>query len=458
MVPKQLDDHEKAQMMGFIAYALNIENSVKMMSFSKLISLNEPHEKNRIFVTGTSMMSAKASASSAAVNKVCDQLERLEIKRDKLKRCNFLDRHTRQNALKKMKEALQVAVDLQSKYVELPEFKRVSCIDIERAVPPIKSPEKRVITEEESPSKAKGDEEEEEGENSKLKFPWHCEKGIVENALQLNDEFNQARNLKPMKVFITGPPASGKTHCSAVIAEKYNIPRVHVKEITDRAFGMARTEEEEGLAAEIKAKIEELKDAAVAKIEEERQEKGIEEDDAPEIDRDALQIRLPNDMIYDLLKARLSENDCRNRGYILDGFPRNYKDCQNVFLKREKKFDPETGEEIEQEEEPLEEGQEKSFEGYIIDNPIFPSSCIGLQQDDKFLINRIRELSEAQIAGTHYTMADMKRRLKTYRLENESRVAEPSVQQFFSEHSVQPFTIDADRKNLFQQINSFLSL
>jgi len=274
-------------------------------------------------------------------------------------------------------------------------------------------------------------EEEEEGENSKLKFPWHCEKGIVENALQLNEEFNEARNLKPMKVFITGPPASGKTHFSEVIATNYNIPRVHVKEITDKAFSMSKTEEEEGLAAEIKAKVEELKDAAVAKIEEERQEKGIEEDDAPEIDRDALEIRLPSDMIYDLLKSRLSENDCRNRGYILDGFPRNYKDCQYVFLKREKKFDPETGDEIEPEEEALEEGQEKSFDGYIIDKSIFPSSCIALKQEDKFLINRIRELSEDQIAGTHYTMTDMKRRLKKYREENESKVAEPSVQNFF---------------------------
>ena len=40
------------------------------------------------------------------------------------------------------------------------------------------------------------------------------------------------------------------------IAEYYNIPRVHVKELTDKAFAMAKLEEEEGLAAEIKAKIE----------------------------------------------------------------------------------------------------------------------------------------------------------------------------------------------------------
>jgi adenylate kinase family enzyme len=60
------------------------------------------------------------------------------------------------------------------------------------------------------------------------------------------------------------------------------------------------------------------------------------------------------------------ENDCRNRGYILDGFPRNYKDAQNIFLKRVQKFDEE-GNPIEDDEPELDEGEEKSWEGYVID-------------------------------------------------------------------------------------------
>lgn len=161
--------------------------------------------------------------------------------------------------------------------------------------------------------------------------------------------------------------------------EYYNIPRVHVKELTDKAFAMARSEEEEGLAADIKGKIEELKDAAVAKIEEANAEIDWGDGEAPEIDREALTIRIPDDIIYTLLKMRLNENDCRNRGYILDGFPRNYKDAQNIFLVRQKQFDPETGEEIEADEPELEEGEEKSFEGFIKDETIMPSSCIVLK-------------------------------------------------------------------------------
>jgi adenylate kinase len=40
-----------------------------------------------------------------------------------------------------------------------------------------------------------------------LKFPWHCKKGIIKNVLQLNNEFNDYRGLKPVKILITGPPA-----------------------------------------------------------------------------------------------------------------------------------------------------------------------------------------------------------------------------------------------------------
>jgi hypothetical protein len=36
-------------------------------------------------------------------------------------------------------------------------------------------------------------EEPEEAELAKLKFPWHSEKGILENSLMLNKEFNEQR-------------------------------------------------------------------------------------------------------------------------------------------------------------------------------------------------------------------------------------------------------------------------
>ena len=61
---------------------------------------------------------------------------------------------------------------------------------------------------------------------------------------------------------------------------------------------------------------------------------------------------------------------------------------------REKKFDPETGEEIEEEEPELEEGEEKSFDGYIVDKSIVPSSVVHLDQKDDFLVERVKTLPE----------------------------------------------------------------
>jgi len=78
-----------------------------------------------------------------------------------------------------------------------------------------------------------------------LKFPWHCKTGIIENARKLNVEFNGKRNLNPVKIFITGPPASGKTFYADKIVDYYNLPRIHVKQMVDKAMTLANVGEEE---------------------------------------------------------------------------------------------------------------------------------------------------------------------------------------------------------------------
>ena len=72
------------------------------------------------------------------------------------------------------------------------------------------------------------DAEDPEEEAKKLKFPWHCEKGIIDNIRKLNEEFNAFRGLNPVKIFITGPPASGKTFYANKISHYYNVPLINV--------------------------------------------------------------------------------------------------------------------------------------------------------------------------------------------------------------------------------------
>ena len=88
---------------------------------------------------------------------------------------------------------------------------------------------------------------EEEEQNKlleELKFKWHCEKGIIGNISKLNEEFNKNRGLNPVKIFITGPPASGKSFYSTQLAHYYNIPHLHVKHLSDEALRISLLDDE----------------------------------------------------------------------------------------------------------------------------------------------------------------------------------------------------------------------
>ena len=57
--------------------------------------------------------------------------------------------------------------------------------------------------------------------------------------------------------------------------------------------------------------------------------------------------RLPDEMLYEILRHRLNLSDCLNRGYILDGYPRSVADANEIFVIRTeipavKPEDPET--------------------------------------------------------------------------------------------------------------------
>jgi adenylate kinase len=77
------------------------------------------------------------------------------------------------------------------------------------------------------------EEEEKESALKSLKFPWHSEKGIIGNMAKLNVEFNKYRGLNPVKIFVSGPPASGKTFYAEKLSKYYNISHVSVSKLSD---------------------------------------------------------------------------------------------------------------------------------------------------------------------------------------------------------------------------------
>ena len=96
-----------------------------------------------------------------------------------------------------------------------------------------------------------------------------------------------------MKIIIIGPQGSGKGTQASMISGKYNIPHISTGNI---------------LRGEM-----------------DRQTK-IGKDAQSYVNEGKL---VPDDIIIEIIKKRLSENDCK-KGFIIDGFPRNTEQAQKL--------------------------------------------------------------------------------------------------------------------------------
>ena len=97
---------------------------------------------------------------------------------------------------------------------------------------------------------------------------------------------NKAMNPSPVKLIIAGAPASGKGTQCAVITDKFGVVHLSTGDILRAAV-------KEGSALGLKAKSF----------------------------MDAGQL-VPDELITNVICDRLTQEDCRSRGWLLDGFPR----------------------------------------------------------------------------------------------------------------------------------------
>jgi adenylate kinase len=119
----------------------------------------------------------------------------------------------------------------------------------------------------------------------------------------VKEEFCKTNHLVPIKICINGPPLSGKTFFGEKLADHYRIPLINLKTLIPELEAL---EVKEGEKNEVITAMKEWKKANGKK-------------------------RYPNELLYEMVRYRLQQNDCQNRGFVLDGFPRTYEDAKGLF-------------------------------------------------------------------------------------------------------------------------------
>lgn len=179
---------------------------------------------------------------------------------------------------------------------------------------------------------------------------------------------------------------------------------------------------------------------------------------------------ISDELINEAFRWRLSQNDCQNRGYVLDGYPYSYETARGVFYikpkepeKKPQQFDEE-GNEIKEEEEEIDPEEYAKMYAPKWQTHIYPDSVIYIRGDDRYLKDRASRLD----GSTHskFTLEYMVNSLDIFNKYNNIRLFEaannrpdlghPKAQpqmypmtRFFQEHKTEVFELETN-ENQFE--------
>ncbi|XP_029808272.1 adenylate kinase 7 isoform X1 [Suricata suricatta] len=251
---------------------------------------------------------------------------------------------------------------------------------------------------------------------------WVAQTGFVENISNILKEYKQSRGLLPIKICILGPPAVGKSSITEALSKHYKLHHIKVKDVISEAIAKLEaivTPKEEG-QEEKEGEEEE---------EEEEEEENVEEAqellDGIKENMEQNAGRLEDQYLIRFVKEKLKSMPCRNQGYILDGFPKTYDQAKDLFNQEE-------------------EEEEEDVRGKIFpfDKLIIPELVCVLDASDEFLKERVMNLPESVVAGTHYSQDRFLRALGNYR---ELNTEDESVLNYFDEIEIHPIHIDVGK-------------
>lgn len=192
--------------------------------------------------------------------------------------------------------------------------------------------------------------------------------GFVENIAQIANEFKVARKLNPIRVVISGPPNVGKSFYAQRIAKHYFLPLVSRK---------ATLEEISASTSDLATEVSEV----VALM-----EKGGKK--APKV--------FPPSLLGKVFRWKLSQNVCKNKGWVLDDFPDTYEGAKAVFMKAGVEEDPDDDDDAAAASAAALSDSEAPPK--VLDEDLVPTSVVCLRAQDNALMQRFLDMPEEDAA------------------------------------------------------------
>ncbi|PFH38728.1 Dpy-30 motif protein [Besnoitia besnoiti] len=275
-------------------------------------------------------------------------------------------------------------------------------------------------------------------------FPWWCQQGLPANIQKVAAEFCKWRKLRQVKILVAGPPGSGKSLLTSLLAAKLNTPAIRTQDIVEES-----KVKDDDLGSMLREKWDQL-------VEEQKKKKkaSASASGGSGAINATRRVRFDTETMTKIYNAKLSENVCRYRGFVLDGYPRTYQEAEALFL-RPKKQEKERGEseayagaasrgDAEQGSEEDEGAPPPQME---FDPLKAPDYVIVLRSSDAQCEERMMNVPQHQVIPGHSDREGFFRRLAQHKQANENEHGEPSLADFFQERRCEVLTLDVDGKS-----------
>ncbi|CAL8317375.1 unnamed protein product [Merluccius merluccius] len=236
---------------------------------------------------------------------------------------------------------------------------------------------------------------------------WTSESGMIDNIDRIVDEYKHTRQLLPVRIFLTGPPAVGKTTVGQKLCAHYQLHHIKVDEVIQEKIAQLEEILKEGDESENDHEI--MQAVTMDQLE------AIQESMAENAGR------LADHLIFPIIQDKLNSKLCTNQGFVLDGFPETYEQAKRIF------FDEES------------DGGDGTSKAPLYNKGITPEHVFVLNAPDAFLSERVRGLPQSVAEEKGYTREVWAARLSRYR---QACSQEETLWDYFDELEIHPEHID----------------